>query len=198
MDTLGEQDGAGASTFPTSTGSEWDDQVIVPTGISKISTFPTPNRSTQGRSASGKPDNCSAEDGKLARAKGLSPEVEKVGMVGKSCSARAWFSHPDGRLAGKVGKGEASLRFLSEHGLHAAGLGWSTLDLFGVDPRVGVARVSCCGALLVNAGSPVESVSTGMVRYRLGCLHRPHVDVEQGLVLVALVLVLLAQLDDLL
>src|SRR4051812_26089870 len=33
---------------------------------------------------------------------------------------------------------------------------------------------------------------------RSGLIHSPHVDVEQGLVLVTLVLILLAQLDDLL
>src|SRR3954453_3703681 len=35
-------------------------------------------------------------------------------------------------------------------------------------------------------------------RFRAGCVHRPHIHVEQGVALIALVLVLLPQLDDLL
>jgi hypothetical protein len=67
---------------------------------------------------------------------------------------------------------EIALRFLAEHGPSAADLGWLTLDLFGVDPGVGVARVSCCGALMVSGGSPAESVTTGMIRHRKGLAFR--------------------------
>ena len=67
---------------------------------------------------------------------------------------------------------EASLRFLAEHGPAAAAQGWSTLDLFGVDPGVGVARVSCCGALMVSGGSPVVGVAAHAIRHRNGLAFR--------------------------
>jgi hypothetical protein len=71
-----------------------------------------------------------------------------------------------------LGVYEVAQRFLAEHGPSAADLGWSTLDLFGVDPKVGVARVSCCGALLVSGGSPVVDVAAAAIRYRSGLAFR--------------------------
>jgi hypothetical protein len=71
-----------------------------------------------------------------------------------------------------LGVYEVAQRFLAEHGPSAADLGWSTLDLFGVDPKVGVARVSCCGALLVSGGSPVVDVAAAAIRYRSGLVFR--------------------------
>jgi hypothetical protein len=229
-------------------------QLMMPSAIgisdlSTVSTFPTPNRSTAGKNASDVQEDGPPEDGKLARAKVLSPEEGKVGRMEKPCSDKGWPSHPEARLVEKLGEGEvflnapdpawassrppglvldfhaarrqgpwwvgpawdepdisagimaewrlglqrlsphrepcpgfrsgqwlrvyeAAQRFLAEHGPSAADLGWSTLDLFGVDPRVGVARVSCCGALLVSGGSPVESAAIDTIRYRNGLAFR--------------------------
>jgi len=45
-------------------------------------------------------------------------------------------------------------------------MGWTTLELFGVHPVVGVSRVDCCGALMVSSGSPIAEVTPALIRYR--------------------------------
>ncbi len=47
---------------------------------------------------------------------------------------------------------EAALAFCDEHGQTAAELGWTDVELFGVDPHVGIARLDACGALMLGAG----------------------------------------------
>jgi hypothetical protein len=51
----------------------------------------------------------------------------------------------------------------------AADAGWADLDLFGVDPRVGIARPDACGALMTNAlGVPVTQVTPQLIRFANG------------------------------
>jgi hypothetical protein len=51
-------------------------------------------------------------------------------------------------------------------------MGWSTVELFGVHPIVGVRRVDCCGALMVSSGSPIAEVTPALIRYRNGLAYR--------------------------
>ena len=62
----------------------------------------------------------------------------------------------------------AALDFLANTAETAAALGWTTLELFGVHPVVGVSRVDCCGALMVSSGSPIAEVTPALIRYRNG------------------------------
>lgn len=55
-------------------------------------------------------------------------------------------------------------RFADEHGQTAAGLGWTTLELFGVHGRVGTIRVDCSGALMMSSGRPVTRVTADEIR----------------------------------
>ena len=66
----------------------------------------------------------------------------------------------------------AALDFLANTAEAAAALGWTTLELFGVHPVVGVSRVDCCGALTVSGGSPIAEVTPALIRYRNGLAFR--------------------------
>ena len=66
----------------------------------------------------------------------------------------------------------AALDFLASTAEAAASLGWTTLELFGVHPVVGVSRVDCCGALMVSSGSPIAEVTPECIRYRNGLAYR--------------------------
>ena len=66
----------------------------------------------------------------------------------------------------------AALDFLANTAEAAAALGWSTVELFGVHPVVGVRRVDGCGALMVSSGSPVAEVTPALIRYRNGLAYR--------------------------
>src|SRR3954468_13262120 len=59
----------------------------------------------------------------------------------------------------------AAVAFLAHHAEAAAGMGWTTLELFGVHETVGVRRVDCCGALMVSNGSAVVEIAPDMIRY---------------------------------
>jgi hypothetical protein len=50
----------------------------------------------------------------------------------------------------------------------AADAGWSDLDLFGVDPKVGIARLDACGALMASRGTQITQVTPQLVRYATG------------------------------
>ena len=52
---------------------------------------------------------------------------------------------------------DATHAFLEQHAGAAHALGWTALDLFGVHPVVGAARVDCCGALML-CGARVATV----------------------------------------
>lgn len=59
-------------------------------------------------------------------------------------------------------------RFLDEHGEIAAGLGWETLDLFGVHRLVGTIRLDCTGALLLGGVRPVVEIGAELIRFSNG------------------------------
>jgi hypothetical protein len=66
----------------------------------------------------------------------------------------------------------ANLRcFEAEYGAKAAALGWSDLDLYAVHPKVGAARVDCCGALIL-ARTPVVALEPSLIRYADGLVYR--------------------------
>jgi hypothetical protein len=58
-------------------------------------------------------------------------------------------------------------RFKTTHAVEATRLGWTAVDLYGVHPTVGVARVDCCGALII-AKAPVVSVTAEAITYANG------------------------------
>ncbi len=58
-----------------------------------------------------------------------------------------------------------ALQFLSEHADRAVALGWTTEELFGVDPVVGAVRVDACGALMISGGRPVQEVEQDRIRF---------------------------------
>jgi len=58
-----------------------------------------------------------------------------------------------------------------EHAEAAARCDWSTLELFGVHPTVGIARVEWCGALSF-AGLKVIEVGRDAIRYASGLVYR--------------------------
>jgi hypothetical protein len=51
-------------------------------------------------------------------------------------------------------------------------MGWSTVELFGVHPIVGVRRVDCCGALMVSGGTAVAEIAPDLIRYANGLAYR--------------------------
>ncbi len=65
-----------------------------------------------------------------------------------------------------------ALQFLSDHADRAAALGWSTTELFGVDPVVGAVRVDACGALMVSGGKPVLSVEQDRISFGVNTYYR--------------------------
>jgi hypothetical protein len=58
----------------------------------------------------------------------------------------------------------ALLTFLSDRRDKAVALGWTAIDLLGVHPVVGVARVDYCGALLIGV-SPVQLITAETIVY---------------------------------
>ncbi len=65
-----------------------------------------------------------------------------------------------------------ALQFLSEHADRAAGLGWTTEELFGVDPVVGAVRIDACGALMISGGRPVQEVDQDRIRFGANSYYR--------------------------
>lgn len=63
----------------------------------------------------------------------------------------------------------SALDFIERFGDEAHGLGWTTADLFGVDPHFGTRRTKRCGALMVD----------GRAVYRLE-LHRVRFTISSG------------------
>jgi hypothetical protein len=51
-------------------------------------------------------------------------------------------------------------------------MGWTTPELFGVHPVVGVRRVDCCGALMVSNGNPIVEIKLDLIRYANGLAYR--------------------------
>src|SRR4051794_10813430 len=66
----------------------------------------------------------------------------------------------------------AAITFLANQAEAAVGMGWTTPELFGVHPVVGVRRVDCCGALMVSSGNPITEVTPVLIRYRNGLAYR--------------------------
>ena len=62
----------------------------------------------------------------------------------------------------------AAFDFLAQDADTAAVMGWTTVDLFGVHPTVGVARVDCCGALMVSNGSRIVAIAPDTITYANG------------------------------
>ncbi|MCC0808435.1 hypothetical protein FPV16_19835 [Methylobacterium sp. W2] len=58
----------------------------------------------------------------------------------------------------------ASLDFLDKHADEAGRLGWTTLQLFGVHPDLGVIRSDFCGAMVLS-GDLVSKVETDFIRF---------------------------------
>jgi hypothetical protein len=73
-----------------------------------------------------------------------------------------------------------ALGFLDTFGEQAAGLGWTTLDLFGVHPVVGTIRVDHCGALVLSVGGRVRLVTADEIRFD-SLTHRRKPDQPRGL-----------------
>jgi len=69
----------------------------------------------------------------------------------------------------------AAVTFLANHAEAAAGMGWTTPELFGVHPVVGVRRVDCCGALMLSNGSLIAEMRPDLILYANGLayLRRP-------------------------
>ncbi len=65
-----------------------------------------------------------------------------------------------------------ALQFLRELADQAAGLGWTTEELFGVDPVVGAVRVDACGALVISGGRPVQEVEQDRIRFGANSYYR--------------------------
>ncbi|MCC0808800.1 hypothetical protein FPV16_21765 [Methylobacterium sp. W2] len=58
----------------------------------------------------------------------------------------------------------ASLDFLDKHADEAGRLGWTTLQLFGVHPDLGVIRSDFCGVMLLS-GDLVSKVEADFIRF---------------------------------
>ncbi|WP_424753318.1 hypothetical protein [Methylobacterium sp.] len=58
----------------------------------------------------------------------------------------------------------ASLGFLDKHADEAGRLGWTTLQLFGVHPDLGVIRSDFCGAMVLS-GDLVSEVHADFIRF---------------------------------
>lgn len=58
-----------------------------------------------------------------------------------------------------------NLDFLDRWAEEAASLGWTTLDLFSVHPKVGAVRVDYCGALML-AGEPITAVTEQHMKWK--------------------------------
>src|SRR3712207_2861785 len=67
---------------------------------------------------------------------------------------------------------DAAISFISEHGECAAELGWDAASLFGVDPRVGIARLDACGALMLGSGWRVTQVERDTIRFKNDLVYR--------------------------
>ena len=59
----------------------------------------------------------------------------------------------------------AALEFLDRYADEAAGFGWTTLQLFGVHPELGVLRSDFCGALVLS-GEKVSGVEPNRVLFK--------------------------------
>jgi len=60
------------------------------------------------------------------------------------------------------------LAFLDKFGLEAEAAQWTAIELFGVHPEIGAARVDCSGALILSAGTRVLAVGSSSMRYQNG------------------------------
>ncbi|WP_419952223.1 hypothetical protein [Methylobacterium sp.] len=58
----------------------------------------------------------------------------------------------------------AALDFLDKYADEAGRLGWTTLDLFGVHPELGVIRSDFCGALVLSSDL-VSKVEPAFIRF---------------------------------
>ena len=67
----------------------------------------------------------------------------------------------------------AALLFLSRNGEAAIEAGWDAIDLFGVHPVVGVARVESCGALVIGDGTPPAEITPSLIRFGGLTYYRP-------------------------
>ena len=63
------------------------------------------------------------------------------------------------------GAHEACVEFPDRWADEAAGLGWTTVEAFGVHPEVGTIRPDFCGAMMLSA-ERVSSVSDKHMRFR--------------------------------
>ncbi len=59
----------------------------------------------------------------------------------------------------------SSLAFIEQFGEQAAALGWTTRELFGVDPEVGIVRVDQTGALMLTGRNNVVALTAETIRY---------------------------------
>ena len=59
----------------------------------------------------------------------------------------------------------AAIEFLDHYGDEAASYGWTTLQLFGVHPELGVLRSDYCGALVLS-GEPVSDVEENRILFQ--------------------------------
>lgn len=59
----------------------------------------------------------------------------------------------------------AALEFLDHYAAEAAGYGWTTLQLFGVHPSLGVLRSDFCGALVLS-GEKVSGVEANRILFQ--------------------------------
>ena len=67
---------------------------------------------------------------------------------------------------------DAAISFIFDHGERAAELGWDAVSLFGVDPRVGIARLDACGALMLGVGWRVARVEQDAITFENGLIYR--------------------------
>ena len=68
----------------------------------------------------------------------------------------------------------AAVTLLANQAEAAANMGWTTPELFGVHPVVGVRRIDCCGALMVSNGNPIAEVTPDLIRYANGLARISH------------------------
>jgi hypothetical protein len=67
---------------------------------------------------------------------------------------------------------DAAIGFIFEHGERGAELGWDAASLFGVDPRVGIARIGACGALVLGSGWRVARVERDAITFENNLVYR--------------------------
>ncbi|KQP60605.1 hypothetical protein [Methylobacterium sp. Leaf108] len=77
----------------------------------------------------------------------------------------------------------AALDFLDKHADAAAALGWTTEQLFGVDPSHGVIRVDFCGAMVLS-GEIVSKVEANAIAFEKGTYRRDNPGRPDGAVAI--------------